>query len=98
MTKVGADIQRLMNLAYPQAYKELIDQFVVQTFIDGVRDLEMPRSLRLVRHTSINAVLIASLECEGTKSISRSINSKFKKVMIHLDTKHWKKSNKKWQS
>ncbi|KAJ8962270.1 hypothetical protein NQ318_018249 [Aromia moschata] len=71
-----ADIERLIHLAYPQAPKEFLEQIGIQTFIDGLVDIEMQQALRLGRHTTISDALVAALEFKAAKEASRTYKSR----------------------
>ncbi|XP_050509334.1 scaffold attachment factor B1-like [Diabrotica virgifera virgifera] len=59
------DIARLVRYAYPTAPEDMMEKLAVQTFIDGLRDHEMQRTLRLARHKTLVDVLSAALEYES---------------------------------
>ncbi|KAJ8911227.1 hypothetical protein NQ315_014939 [Exocentrus adspersus] len=48
-----ADISRMVNLAYPTAPAEVIEQLSVSSFIEGLRDPEIRQLVRLARHKTI---------------------------------------------
>ncbi|KAJ8952760.1 hypothetical protein NQ318_008075 [Aromia moschata] len=75
-----ADIERLVHLAYPQAPKEFLEQIGIQTFIDGLVDIEMQQALRLGRHTTISDAIVAALEFKAAKEASRSHKSRVRQV------------------
>uniref|UniRef100_A0A6P7GY97 Uncharacterized protein LOC114347964 n=1 Tax=Diabrotica virgifera virgifera TaxID=50390 RepID=A0A6P7GY97_DIAVI len=47
------DIARLVRYAYPTAPENTMEKLAVKTFIDGLRDYEMQRTLRLARHKTL---------------------------------------------
>ncbi|KAJ8971499.1 hypothetical protein NQ317_013138 [Molorchus minor] len=71
LQQYGADIARLVYLAYPTAPRDFIEQLAVQVFIDGIRDCETQQALRLARCKKLNEVLAYSLEFEAAKQASR---------------------------
>ncbi|XP_072377725.1 uncharacterized protein [Diabrotica undecimpunctata] len=64
------DIARLVRYAYPTAPEDMMEKLAVQTFIDGLRDHEMQRTLRLARHKTLVDVLSAALEYESATQAS----------------------------
>ncbi|KAJ8914922.1 hypothetical protein NQ315_016076 [Exocentrus adspersus] len=66
-----ADISRMVNLAYPTAPAEVIEQLSVSSFIDGLRDPEIGQLVRLARHKTISEALAQALEIEAAKEASR---------------------------
>ncbi|KAJ8957234.1 hypothetical protein NQ318_007798 [Aromia moschata] len=77
-----ADIERLVHLAYPQALKEFLEQIGIQTFIDGLVDIEMQQALRIGRHTTISDALIAALEFKAAKEASRSYKTRVRQKEV----------------
>ncbi|KAJ8914844.1 hypothetical protein NQ315_014857 [Exocentrus adspersus] len=76
-----ADISRIVNLAYPTAPAEVIEQLSVSSFIEGLRDPEIGQLVRLARHKSIQA-LAQALEIEAAKQASRG-TSKVRQVKTY---------------
>ncbi|KAJ8910603.1 hypothetical protein NQ315_003973 [Exocentrus adspersus] len=66
-----ADISRMVNLAYPTAPAEVIEQLSVSSFIEGLRDREIGQLVRLARHKTISEALAQALEIEAAKQASR---------------------------
>ncbi|KAJ8915941.1 hypothetical protein NQ315_016617 [Exocentrus adspersus] len=66
-----ADISRMVNLAYPTAPAEVIEQLSVSSFIEGLRDPEIGQLVRLARHKTISEALAQALEIEAAKEASR---------------------------
>ncbi|KAJ8910946.1 hypothetical protein NQ315_014952 [Exocentrus adspersus] len=66
-----ADISRLVNLAYPTAPAEVIEQLSVSNFIEGLRDPEIGQLVRLARPKTISEALAQVLEIEAAKEASR---------------------------
>ncbi|KAJ8912645.1 hypothetical protein NQ315_015157 [Exocentrus adspersus] len=70
-----ADISRMVewfiNLAYPTAPAEVIEQLSVSSFIEGLRDPEFGQLVRLARHKTISEALVHALEIEAVKEVSR---------------------------
>ncbi|KAJ8916354.1 hypothetical protein NQ315_005051 [Exocentrus adspersus] len=66
-----ADISRMVNLAYPTAPAEVIEQLSVSSFIEGLRDPEIGQLVRLARHKTISEALAHALEIEAAKEASR---------------------------
>ena len=60
-----AAVERLAHLAYPDAPREFKQQLAVGAFIDGNRDEEIRRVLRLSRHRRSNEALVHALEVEA---------------------------------
>ncbi|KAJ8943097.1 hypothetical protein NQ318_009171 [Aromia moschata] len=75
-----ADVERLVHLAYPQTPKEFFEQIGIQTFIDGLVDIEMQQALRLGRHNTISDALVAALEFKAAKEASRSYKFRVRQV------------------
>ncbi|KAJ8915444.1 hypothetical protein NQ315_003205 [Exocentrus adspersus] len=61
----------MVNLAYPTAPAEVIEQLSVSSFIEGLRDPEIGQLVRLARHKSISEALAQALEIEAAKQASR---------------------------
>ncbi|KAJ8912664.1 hypothetical protein NQ315_008992 [Exocentrus adspersus] len=66
-----ADISRMVNLAYPTAPAEVIEQLSVSNFIEGLRDPEIGQLVRLARPKTISEALAQALEIEAAKEASR---------------------------
>ncbi|KAJ8910601.1 hypothetical protein NQ315_003971 [Exocentrus adspersus] len=66
-----ADISRMVNLAYPTAPAEVIEQLSVSSFIEGLRDPEIGQLVRLARLKTISEALAQALEIEAAKEASR---------------------------
>ncbi|KAJ8914723.1 hypothetical protein NQ315_017433 [Exocentrus adspersus] len=77
-----ADISRMVNLAYPTASAEVIEQLSVSSFIEGLRDPEIGQLVRLARHKSISEALAQALEIEAAKQASRG-TSKVRQVKTY---------------
>ncbi|KAJ8916941.1 hypothetical protein NQ315_013413 [Exocentrus adspersus] len=61
----------MVNLAYPTAPAEVIEQLSVSSFIEGLRDPEIGQLVRLARHKTISEALAQALEIEAAKEASR---------------------------
>ncbi|KAJ8914504.1 hypothetical protein NQ315_002777 [Exocentrus adspersus] len=77
-----ADISRIVNLAYPTAPAEVIEQLSVSNFIEGLRDPEIGQLVRLARHKTISEALAQALEIEAAKQASRG-TSKIRQVKTY---------------
>ncbi|KAJ8911690.1 hypothetical protein NQ315_017142 [Exocentrus adspersus] len=77
-----ADISRMVNLAYPTAPAEVIEQLSVSSFIEGLRDPEIGQLVRLARHKFISESLAQALEIEAAKQASRG-TSKVRQVKTY---------------
>ncbi|KAJ8916398.1 hypothetical protein NQ315_014608 [Exocentrus adspersus] len=73
------DISRMINLAYPMAPAEVIEQLSVSRFIEGLTDPEIGQLVRLARHKTISEALAQALEIEAAKQASRG-TSKVRQV------------------
>ncbi|KAJ8915961.1 hypothetical protein NQ315_016638 [Exocentrus adspersus] len=58
-----ADVSRMVNLAYPIALAEVIEQLSVSSFVDGLR--------LATRHKTMSEALVQALEIEAAKEASR---------------------------
>ncbi|UYV74057.1 hypothetical protein LAZ67_11001991 [Cordylochernes scorpioides] len=67
-----ADVKRLCHLAYPGASIDFLDQWAAQTFIDGIRDVELQRVLRLASFDKSREALVRALEVEAAYRVSES--------------------------
>ncbi|UYV63687.1 hypothetical protein LAZ67_2005306 [Cordylochernes scorpioides] len=67
-----ADVKRLCHLAYPGAPIDFLDQLAAQTFIDGIRDVEAQRVLRLASFDKSREALVRALEVEAAYRVSES--------------------------
>ncbi|UYV74972.1 K02A2.6-like [Cordylochernes scorpioides] len=67
-----ADVKRLCHLAYPGAPIDFLDQLAAQTFIDGIRDVEVQRVLRLASFDKSREALVRALEVEAAYRVSES--------------------------
>ncbi|UYV63390.1 hypothetical protein LAZ67_2003939, partial [Cordylochernes scorpioides] len=67
-----ADVKRLCHLAYPGAPIDFLDQLAAQTFIDGIRDVEVQRVLRLASSDKSREALVRALEVEAAYRVSES--------------------------
>ncbi|KAJ8917635.1 hypothetical protein NQ315_000119 [Exocentrus adspersus] len=66
-----AKISRMVNLVYPTASAEVIEQLAVSSFTEGLRDPEIGQLIRLSRHKTISEALAHPLEIEAVKEASR---------------------------
>ncbi|KAJ8913108.1 hypothetical protein NQ315_000565 [Exocentrus adspersus] len=66
-----ADVSQMINLAYPTASVEVIEQLSVSSFVEGLRDPEIGQLVRLARHKTIFEALAHALEIEAVKEASR---------------------------
>ncbi|KAJ8914068.1 hypothetical protein NQ315_017589 [Exocentrus adspersus] len=57
-----ADISRMVNLTYPTAPAEVVEQLSVSSFIEGLRDPEIGQLVRLARHKTISEALAQALQ------------------------------------
>ena len=84
-----AAVERLAHLAYPDAPREFQQQLAVGAFIDGIRDEEIRRVLRLSRHRRSNEALVHALEVEAAyKDTPRS-----KVRAVTVEEPHSEKTN-----
>ncbi|UYV78481.1 K02A2.6-like [Cordylochernes scorpioides] len=67
-----ADVKRLCHLAYPGAPIDFLDQLAAQTFIDGIRDVEVQRVLRLASFDKSREALVRALEVKAAYRVSES--------------------------
>ncbi|UYV66849.1 K02A2.6-like [Cordylochernes scorpioides] len=67
-----ADLKRLCLMAYPSAPIDFIDQWVAQTFIEGIRNVEVQKTLRLTSFNTLREALIRALEIDAAFKISDS--------------------------
>ncbi|UYV62961.1 K02A2.6-like [Cordylochernes scorpioides] len=67
-----ADVKRLCHLAYPGAPVDFLDQLAAQTFIDGIRDVEVQRVLRLASFDKSREAPVRALEVEAAYRVSES--------------------------
>ncbi|UYV62064.1 K02A2.6-like [Cordylochernes scorpioides] len=67
-----ADVKRLCHLAYPGAPIDFLDRWAAQTFIDGIRDVEVQRVLRLASFDKSREALVRALEVEAAYQVSES--------------------------
>ncbi|KAJ8912757.1 hypothetical protein NQ315_016713 [Exocentrus adspersus] len=77
-----ADVSRMVNLAYPTAPAEVIEQLSVSSFVDGLRDPEISQLVRLARYKTISEALAQALEIEAAKQASRG-TSKIRQVKAY---------------
>ncbi|UYV84370.1 K02A2.6-like [Cordylochernes scorpioides] len=59
LQRFEADVKRLCHLAYPGAPIDILDQWAAQMFIDGIRDVEVQRVLRLASFDRSREALVA---------------------------------------
>ncbi|UYV70949.1 hypothetical protein LAZ67_8001209 [Cordylochernes scorpioides] len=69
---VEAAVKRLCHLAYPGAPIDFLDQLAAQTFVDGIRDVEVQRVLRLASFDKSIEALVRALEVEAAYRVSES--------------------------
>ncbi|UYV69000.1 K02A2.6-like, partial [Cordylochernes scorpioides] len=67
-----ADLKRLCLMVYPSAPIDFIDQWVAQTFIEGIRNVEVQKTLRLTSFNTSREALIRALEIDAAFKISDS--------------------------
>ncbi|UYV82319.1 K02A2.6-like [Cordylochernes scorpioides] len=67
-----ADLKRLCLMAYPSAPIDFIDQWVAQTFIEDIRNVEVQKTLRLTSFNTSREALIRALEIDAAFKISDS--------------------------
>lgn len=65
------DVARLVRFAYSSAPEDVMECLAVQTFIDGARDDETQRALRLARPKTLTEALATALDFEAAKEASR---------------------------
>jgi len=71
LQEFGAEIERLIRLAYPQAPEDFLNQIAVQNFTDGARGADLQQALRLFgRFRNLTDAVVYSLEFEVAKNIS----------------------------
>ncbi|KAJ8916346.1 hypothetical protein NQ315_005041 [Exocentrus adspersus] len=87
----------MINLAYPTAPAEVIEQLSVSSFVDGLRD---PENSQLARHKTISEALAHALEIEALKKASRvaitriEINIRRRRKLVTICLIHyWSFSN-----
>ncbi|KAJ8915438.1 hypothetical protein NQ315_003199 [Exocentrus adspersus] len=66
-----ADVSRMVNLAYPAAPAEVIEQLSVSSFVNGLRDPEISQLVRLTRHKAISEAVTYTLEIKAVKEAYR---------------------------
>ncbi|KAJ8909672.1 hypothetical protein NQ315_008902 [Exocentrus adspersus] len=77
-----ADVSRMVNLAFPTAPAEVIEQLSVSSFVDGLRDPEISQLVRLARHKTISEAFAYALKIETAKQASRG-TSKIRQVKAY---------------
>lgn len=80
-----AEIRRLVYLAYPDAPDGFQDRLAAQHFVDGIRDQEIQKTLRLTTFLQSSQALVRALEIEAAFSTSRP---KIRTVTIQGEEKH----------
>ncbi|KAJ8912163.1 hypothetical protein NQ315_006127 [Exocentrus adspersus] len=78
----------MVNLAYPTAPAEVIEQLSVSNFVDRLRDPEISQLVRLARHKTISEALAQALEIEAAKQASRGQTKFLQKLTNEQETEN----------
>ncbi|KAJ8921196.1 hypothetical protein NQ315_013668 [Exocentrus adspersus] len=71
----------MVNLAYPKAAAEIIEQLAVNNFVEGLRDPEFGQLVRLARHKTISEALTHAIEIEAVKEASRVATNPYQDLL-----------------
>lgn len=66
-----SNIVRLVQVAYSSTSSDFLKHLTTQTFIKGVRNLEIQQALRLVKHKSLKETLAYALEYDAIKQATK---------------------------
>ncbi|XP_055899118.1 uncharacterized protein LOC129928518 [Biomphalaria glabrata] len=72
LQELAADIERLARLAYPLATPEFVDVIVTDAFIDGVRDAELKKAIRISGKRKVSEALIYALSYEAARDSAKA--------------------------
>ncbi|GFS95350.1 retrovirus-related Pol polyprotein from transposon 412 [Nephila pilipes] len=68
---LATDVERLSHLAFANCPAEVRDTLAIQYFIDGVKDPEIQKALRLVELKDLKSALVYDLKYEAAQQTSR---------------------------
>jgi hypothetical protein len=68
-----AEVARMVRLAYSNAAEDFLECLAIQTFTDGLRDVELQRAVRLARPKSLVDALTIALEFDAATEASRGV-------------------------
>ncbi|GFT28015.1 CCHC-type domain-containing protein [Nephila pilipes] len=68
---LATDVERLSHLAFADCPADVRDTLVVQYFIDGVKDPEIQKALRLAELKDLKSALVYGLKYEAAQQASR---------------------------
>ena len=66
-----ADIARMVRLAYPTAPDGFLEEIAIDTFVNGLRDSDLQKALKLARPKLLDEALAVALEHETASQTSR---------------------------
>uniref|UniRef100_A0A2C9M5J8 CCHC-type domain-containing protein n=1 Tax=Biomphalaria glabrata TaxID=6526 RepID=A0A2C9M5J8_BIOGL len=72
LQELMADIERLARLAYPTLTQEILEVLITDAFIDGVRDPELKKAIRLSGKREASDALVYALSFEAAKDASKT--------------------------
>ncbi|KAJ8730852.1 hypothetical protein PYW08_002265 [Mythimna loreyi] len=67
----GVEVERLVRRAYVSMTPETVEVYLVQAFIDGLRDTEVRATVRLGHHQTLKSAMAHALEVEAVRQDSR---------------------------
>ncbi|KAJ8736264.1 hypothetical protein PYW08_006920 [Mythimna loreyi] len=68
----GVEVERLVRRAYVSMTPETVEVYLVQAFIDGLRDTEVRATVRLGHHQTLKSAMAHALEVEAVRQDSRT--------------------------
>lgn len=66
------EIEKLVRKAYPTSDPKTIETYLVQAFVDGIRDMEVRTAVRLRHHTCLKEALAHGLEVDACRQDART--------------------------
>lgn len=66
-----ADVARMVQLAYPEAPDSILEEIAVDVFVNGLRESEIQKALRLARPKVLDEALAIALEHETASQTSK---------------------------
>ncbi|GAB0093691.1 hypothetical protein DMENIID0001_088640 [Sergentomyia squamirostris] len=72
LASFAGEIRRLVRMAFPECPAVAHDRIATAQFVDGITDLDVQDWVRMARPRSLDAALIAAMECEASRRATRS--------------------------
>ncbi|KAF8773881.1 hypothetical protein HNY73_016492 [Argiope bruennichi] len=71
LQELATDIEKLSHLAFSDCPTEVRETLAVQYFVDGVRDVEIQKALRMAETKDLKSALVYAIKFEAAQQASR---------------------------